>query len=451
MRKVILLILLGLSMISISCGSGSNDSSSDTTTVIINLGDKNSSSSMRTGDVSSSSIPSSVTSIRVTVSADDMVTIQKTVSVAGKSSVSITLEIPNGPNRHILVEALNASGSVLYSGETVVSVGGQSLELTINLEYAYPCELFVDLAGTDNSDCTDPDNPCKTITYALQQTTGNVSICIGEGTFSISTGETFPLVLKEGIKLKCQGVNHSSVIDGGVSDVIQGAPNASIEGCTISGTPAIDDNGDPITVNNCIIDGPGGAGVLLSADSTVMNSIIRNYNGEGHYAIRISGGNSTLSGNTISGNFDGVRITGGNPALSNNTINNNNNTGIYISGSANPVITNNTINNNGSFGVYISSVGSPTPTFSGNTLTGNNYGIRIDGGTPIISGNILSCNTSSDLYYNLQIPTLDVSNNMWDHDPPITDTGCQGQGEDICDRYGSVTFSTSSLAPSPCD
>lgn len=390
MKKAIFITVLALFMINLSCGSGgSGSSSSGSTAVTIRLGQSGPAANSIASAVSSSSVPSGITAIRVTVSADDMVTIVTEVSVAGQSSVTVTLDIPNGPNRHILVEALNASGDVLYSGESVVDLGGEPLQLTIVMGPA--CNLYVDNAGSDSSDCSDVNNPCRTITFALTQTSGNANICVAAGTYNSMSGETFPLTPKADTGIICQGANHSTFISELNVNIIEGAAGALIYGCTITGDPAITDNGTAMTVDNCVIVGSGGVdaytGIILSADSHVRNSTIRNHVNDG---VGI-----------------GIRVLSGSPVL------------------------------------------------EGNTITDNETGIRIFGGTPVISGeNTLSCNTSIDLV-NSTSNAIDATNNKWDHaSPTVTNYpgSCTG-GVDICNSdisTGSVNADGSTQASSPC-
>ena len=398
MKKAILFIVLALFIINVSCGSsGSSDSSSSgTTAVTIRLGQAGTSSTTMAGAVDSSAvIPSGVTTIRLTVSAGDMVTIIKEVSVAGESSVTVILDIPNGPDRHILVEALDSSGNVLYSGETVVDLEGEPLQLTIVMSPL--CSLFVDPAGSDNSDCTDVNDPCGTITYALQQTRGNVTVCVAAGSYDISS-ETFPITLKTGVGLRCQGDGHSAIIDsrvieGSSPDTIIGAEGASIEGCRVitgDNSVAIRDNGAAITVNDCLIEGNvngfDNTGILLTADSTVSNSTITNFlEGEG-------GG-------------EGILVNSGNP------------------------------------------------TIAGNSITGNDFGVKIFGGNPVINNNTLSCNSSVDLYNFIEgvFPKINAQNNRWDTVELFINTDCSEIGEDICaPNGGDVDFAGALQAPDAC-
>ncbi|MEW6600975.1 MAG: right-handed parallel beta-helix repeat-containing protein [Nitrospirota bacterium] len=449
MKKTVLIIVLAIFMMTVSCGSSgnSNSSSSDSTAVTIRLGQSGPSSAGVSGAVSTSALPTGVTMVRVTVSAEDMVTVIKEVSVAGLSSVTITLDIPNGPNRLILVEALDASGNVMYSGETVVNLNGEPVQLTISMLPA--CNLFVEVNGVDESDCTDSGNPCGSVTYALTQTSGNMNICVAAGTYTDQV-----ITLKAGVGIVCRGAGHSSIIVTPFGEVaytsMLGAPDSFIRGCYITG--GIDDDGENITINDCELNGGGSsAGIVLSGNSEIKNSHIADYSGEGDNAVTINGGNSTLSNNTIDNNWDGIVISGGNPNITGNIISSNW-SGMSISAGA-PVISGNTISGNDWTGIYIS--GTAVPTISGNSVTGNAIGVYVWGGVPVVSGNnVLSCNTSVDLE-NLTSSVIDARNNKWDHASPSVSNypdGC-ATGVDVCNTDivpGSVNVSGSTQTSSPC-
>ena len=136
MKKIILLILLlVLMMVKINCGGGGGDSppsSSGTTTVEIMVGE--------TGKTSQQTelIPSNVTSLRITVTAADMETLQKELSVVAGSMVIVSLEVPNGLNRRFLVEAVDQSGNVLYRGDRTVNLDGRLITQAIQIESTAP-------------------------------------------------------------------------------------------------------------------------------------------------------------------------------------------------------------------------------------------------------------------------------------------------------------------------
>jgi len=136
MKKIILLILLLVLMIvKINCGGGGGDStpsSSGTTTVEIMVGETRKTSQQ------TEPIPSNVTSLRITVTAADMETIQKEVSAVAGSTVIVSLEVPNGLNRRFLVEAVDRAGNVLYRGDRTVNLDGRLLTLAIQMESTAP-------------------------------------------------------------------------------------------------------------------------------------------------------------------------------------------------------------------------------------------------------------------------------------------------------------------------
>ena len=126
-------LILTLLLIQAGCGGGggSSNSGSYTTRVEIVLGGTRSASHEIHPE--SSSIPASVATIRFTISAPDIATIERVVSVAGKTTISENFDVPVGPNRRFLVEALDSSGNVLFQGEVFANVGGVPVSLTINM------------------------------------------------------------------------------------------------------------------------------------------------------------------------------------------------------------------------------------------------------------------------------------------------------------------------------
>jgi len=142
MKKILMIALLALLTVNMNCGGGGSSSDiSARTMVTINLGEVRDASSLSTserGIVSTSSIPPHVVTIRITISAPDMPTIQEVISTAGLTAISVTIEVPNGPNRNIVVEALNDTGGVLYRGETYVALDGTPVSVPITMVSADP-------------------------------------------------------------------------------------------------------------------------------------------------------------------------------------------------------------------------------------------------------------------------------------------------------------------------
>lgn len=78
------------------------------------------------------SIPSTVNSIRFTIGGAGIDDIVQVFPVTG-STMTVTLQVPSGPSRTILVEALDSDGTLRYSGSTLVDAAGIPLSVTIDL------------------------------------------------------------------------------------------------------------------------------------------------------------------------------------------------------------------------------------------------------------------------------------------------------------------------------
>ena len=138
------------------CGSAPGGSASGKTNVEIVIASRQTASSpagMRS--ILPRAIPDNVATVRVTVSAPDMTTIVQGVSVVpGDNSVSVILDIPNGPGRLFVVEVFNAVATLLYRGETPnVTLSGNPADgspVSIDVQLATVALTFsqADLAGT---------------------------------------------------------------------------------------------------------------------------------------------------------------------------------------------------------------------------------------------------------------------------------------------------------------
>jgi uncharacterized delta-60 repeat protein len=133
-KGLILIALLLVPFITniISCGSSSVTSGK--TAVTINLGPVTAGSAANSMKAPSA-IPSGIVSVRFTISAPDMTTIQRTVSVEGRTSISETFDVPNGNDRYFLIEAMDSSGSILYKGDKYADLDGTPVTLTIGMNF----------------------------------------------------------------------------------------------------------------------------------------------------------------------------------------------------------------------------------------------------------------------------------------------------------------------------
>lgn len=145
MKKLSILFILAFLSLNIHCGGGGGGGSASFTAgktkVTINLGETR----IGAGGLfvkASSTIPTNVTSIRFSITSPDMAEISETVQVAGQSTVSKQFDVPNGPNRHFVIEAINDALSppdnVTYRGETYANLEGN------------PVALFIVMVSTDS-------------------------------------------------------------------------------------------------------------------------------------------------------------------------------------------------------------------------------------------------------------------------------------------------------------
>jgi hypothetical protein len=121
------LIMLALCL---GCGSDTDSersASPSTTKVTIKLG------GLPAEKLSAQSIPSTITEIVITVSGDGIDTITRSIEVSDQSSITATLDVPNGSGRKFDVAAKDHSGTVLYRGTETKDLEGTPLALDITL------------------------------------------------------------------------------------------------------------------------------------------------------------------------------------------------------------------------------------------------------------------------------------------------------------------------------
>ncbi len=360
-------------------------------------------------------IPSNVQTVRLTVTGPGMTPVVKEVDAAGKTSVRIVVEVPNGAGRSFLVECFDASGSVVFKGSSVTDLDGAPVKIAI--EMIDLTAYYVDVStGTDTPSCGAYETPCKSITQALSLSPGNQPIYVKAGVYYDSSNggaESFPIALKPGVTLKCLGPDYSTTISYSGSwsptnptssgvQLVTGAAGATVENCRFQdGAPAIFDNGAAMTIKNNLFEG---ATVSLSAGSLVTGNQL----GYGPApsetapaAISVQSGSPTISSNIVYFNTVAIEVTWGSPQI------------------------------------------------TGNTVFYNSFGIEINGGSPQITGNNLTCSLVAD-FYNYTNGPVDATGNYWDHLPP-DETNVVNSVADVANpNGGSVNTSGAILAANGC-
>lgn len=205
--------------------------------------------------------------------------------------------------------------------------------------------------------------PLRTITYALQVASSNTVIQLAPGSYTVDSGEVFPLLIPAGVMLRGDRTT-------------QGATTAIIGGGTyLSPTFA----GQNITIrplNNTQI-----AGVTITNPNTRGT------------AVWVESTNPVIQDNTFANSLrDGVFVTGtGNPTVSNNVFINNDGNGVSVARTAQGSIQNNVFQDTG-FGIAVGDTS--TPTIANNQIIGNVDGVVISNSArPLLRNNVIQNNT----------------------------------------------------------
>jgi hypothetical protein len=183
---------------------------------------------------------------------------------------------------------------------------------------ADPGTLYVDgVIGSDDSDCSNPADPCATIGYALTQAGNDDEIRVAEGIYTETLNIAITVTLKGGYTTSgTLWLPHTgeTVVDADGADdsVIDVTPNVSVtvEGFVVRGANHASDygggfyiNGATVVVSDTVIrdnsTGGSGGGIFIE------NSI-------GAANVHLTLVNSTLVSNTAAG-AAGLQVQGGDP------------------------------------------------------------------------------------------------------------------------------------------
>jgi hypothetical protein len=268
-------------------------------------------------------------------------------------------------------------------------------------------DYWVDSSKGSNTNPGTENKPFKTITKALGLVTAGHTVYVTPGTYDLANGETFPLQLPAGAILIGDEANKGA--------------------------------GNPPTV----IKGGSPTGFIGTSIEAGANSVIAGF------TILHDDAGATFNEN--------IAITNDGITLRNNHIIDGSDNGLYIyKGADNHTIVGNVIQGNTSNGLIFRD-GGVGSLVEDNLITGNGYGVAYDspggdlggGATGSNGGNIISCNTVSDLWTNAGV-TIDAQNNFWDHVPP-TVSDVETADIDIRRDLSSTVITTGAvLAPSPC-
>ena len=271
--------------------------------------------------------------------------------VTGTLPTSVTLNTSSG-----LISGTPGNSGTFNVNVTATNGGGTSTPQPVTITIApavVAATRYVNAATGSNTSntCSVLGSPCKTITYAMTQAlAGNPGdlISVAPGTYNLTLGEVFPIVMKSGVQLIATGSPSDTIIDAtGANTRLFNASDSNvstlIQGFTITGGfnvgPA---NGTNIGGGAILIDGINQIkirrNIFTGNEARGFGGVAASFSKEGYGgAISVAGGLATIENNVFRANTarggDGVTGTPGGAAGSGH--------GGAISGSA-AIIVNNT-------------------------------------------------------------------------------------------------------------
>ena len=207
---------------------------------------------------------------------------------------------------------------LLQANSLLAEQVAQSPSITKNTIYVNPQDGNDSQAGKKSS-------PLKTITHALKIAPAGSTIQLANGTYSEDTGETFPIIIKDGITLKGEPHNQGY--------------NTKIEG----------------------------DGYFISPTGAGQNVAIA--------AVKNAGG---ITGITVTNNHSrgqGIWIESASPKIISNTFTRNGNTGVSVNGNSSPAIEDNYFYNNSGNGLLVN--GTSQVEAIDNTFEQTGFGISL--------------------------------------------------------------------------
>ncbi len=216
--------------------------------------------------------------------------------------------------------------------------------------------------GDDARGQGDAQLPFRTITHALQVATPDTVIRLEAGTYSVDSGEVFPLRLKPGV------IVQGDVETRGQAIVVRGG---GAYGSAIAASPNVT--------------------VVGASRAALVGVTITNPQPQG-YGLWIESTQPTVLSNTFTANSQaGIALQGtASPLISNNFFYANRNSGLMVHGTARPRIQDNVFEQ---MAIAIHIDQAAAPLMIGNRLTENEQGIVVqDTARPILRGNSVERN-----------------------------------------------------------
>lgn len=292
-----------------------------------------------------------------------MIVPQKSVNTRQNSLSCSILSLTVGLGVTSTILFITSASSVFAQIPTVGEqiLQGEKTISQINQSFVNPS------TGNDKTGNGSISAPWRTISQALEASPSNSVIILSPGTYSVQSGEVFPLMLKPGIAIQGNINNKGQTVTitgggeflsrkfGGQNVAIIGANQASLSGVTVTNT------------------NPRGYGLWIESSNIIVRE-------------------NTFTNNTQ----DGIAVAGdGTPSISKNVFVRNGANGITISGNARPEIRENIFQETG-FGINIAQNASPVVV--ANQIQNNRSGIIVQANaTPMLRNNLIQGNREDGL------------------------------------------------------
>lgn len=223
--------------------------------------------------------------------------------------------------------------------------------------------LFVSpIVGNDISADGSQRSPFRTITHALEVAQPNTLIMLTAGTYSVDSGEIFPLMLQPGV-------------------TIQGDPSTQGRGIVIRGGGAFL---SPTSAGQNIA-------ILGANQAQLLGVTVTNPNPRG-YGMWVESGNPVIADSTFTGNtHDGISTVGNSmPLVRNNRFDGNGANGITVFGQSQPEIRGNVFEQTG-FAINVAE--NAAPLIVDNQINQNKVGVLVqENARPVLRGNTIEDN-----------------------------------------------------------
>ena len=249
----------------------------------------------------------------------------------------------------LIVLTLNTFSSFVFKSQSAHAQENQinSLSLNKNVIYVHP-------KSGDDSQSGEKSAPFKSITQALKNASPGTKIQLAAGTYSESTGETFPLIVNNKITLQGNTNNQGHKV------IIQGGGDFS---------------------------SPTGAGqkvaiAALKDAARIAGVTIINDHSRGH-GLWVESSSPEIVSNTFTRNGNtGLSVNGkSSPLIEDNYFYNNSGNGLLVYGTSQPKVVKNTFEQTG-FGVSL--VQNANTILNSNYFEGNRIGVILEGNSQAV-------------------------------------------------------------------